>query len=188
MHADCHVLVERALYSVPWSLVGRRLLACVTPHSVILLADDVRVATHARVRAGQRSTRDEHLPPHRRDLRHRSQSYWEERAERLGPAVGAYVRDVFAADDVLSQLRTVQQIVCHLERFPVARARAACERARFYASHSYSAIKAILQKALDQQPLPTAVVPASALDSPRFARDLRSLLAVADQEGRHASH
>ena len=71
----------------------------------------------------------------RRDLRHRSRSYWEERADRIGPEVGAYVREVFAADDVLSQLRTVQQIVCHLERFSVARARAACERARFYASY-----------------------------------------------------
>jgi transposase len=188
VHEDGHVLVERALYSVPWPLVGRKLLAYATPSSVVVLADDVRIAEHPRVRAGQRSTREEHLPPHRRDLRHRSQSYWEERADRIGPEVGAYVREVFAADDVLSQLRTVQQIVCHLERFPAARARAACERARFYASYGYPAIKAILQKALDQQPLPTAVVPASPLESPRFARDLRSLLAVADQEARHASH
>lgn len=166
-----------------------RVLACVTASSVAILADDVRVATHGRVRPGQRSTQEAHLPAHRRDLRHRSRTYWEERTDRLGPQVGACVRDVFGADDVLSQLRTVQAIVRHLERFPVERARAACARASFYASYGYPAIKAILQKALDQQPLPTAVVmPASPIEAPRFARDLRSLLVAADREGRHASH
>lgn len=189
VHEDSHVCVERGLYSVPWTLIGRRVLACVTPASVAILADDVRVATHVRVRAGQRSTQEAHLPAHRRDLRHRSRTYWEERADRLGPEVGAYIREVFASDDVLSQLRAVQLIVCHLERFPVGRARAACVRASFYASYGYPAIKAILQKALDQQPLPTAVVVRSSpLEAPRFARDLRSLLVAADQEGRHASH
>src|SRR5262249_10733779 len=58
------------------------------------------------------------------------QSYWQTRAEQLGPEVGAYIREVFATDDVLAQLRTVQQMVRPLERFPVARARAACVRAR----------------------------------------------------------
>jgi len=71
------------------------------------------------------------------------------------------------ADDarVSGALRDAQTATIDRERFPVARARAACERARFYASHGYPAIKPILQKALDQQPLPTALVPASSLEA-----------------------
>jgi transposase len=186
VHPDTHVCVERALYSVPWRLIGHKVLVRATPTALAIYADDTRVATHDRVGAGQRSTHDDHLPPERRDLRHRSRTYWEARADRLGAEVGAYVREVFASDDVLAQLRTVQQIVRHLERFPVARAQAACARARFYASYGYPALKAILAKALDQQPLPTArpALP-PALAAPRFARDLPALLAT---EVSHASH
>lgn len=50
--------------------------------------DDVRVATHARNGKKQRSTHDAHLPEGRAELRHRSQGYWEERAERIGDGVG----------------------------------------------------------------------------------------------------
>jgi transposase len=189
VHPDTHICVGRALYSVPWQLVGQRVLVRATPTDLTIYAADERVATHTRVAAGQRSTREAHLPPERRDLRHRSRTYWEERAERLGPEVGAYVRAVFAADDVLLQLRAAQQIVRHLERFPVARARAACARAHFFASFGYPAIKAILAKALDQQPLPGAATPpAPGLVAPRFARDLRTQLTLVHTEARHASH
>ena len=46
------------------------------------LEESERVATHTRVAAGQRSVQESHLPPERRDLRHRSRSYWEHRADR----------------------------------------------------------------------------------------------------------
>lgn len=188
VHADAHVCIGRALYSVPWRLIGQRLLVRTTPTTVAVYATNARVATHGRVPAGQRSTQETHLPPERRDLRHRSRRYWEERADRLGPEVGAYIREVFAADDVLAQLRTVQQLVRHLERFPVARARAACARARHFASYGYPALKRILAQALDQQPLPGAGASAPPLVAPRFARDLHTQLTLVHQEARHASH
>ena len=58
---------------------------------------------------------ESHLPEHRADLRHRSRSSWQERADKMGDEVGRYVRATFDADDVLSQLRTVQAVVTHLE-------------------------------------------------------------------------
>ena len=98
-----------------------------------------RVATHGRRGKGHRSTLDEHLPDRRADLRHRSREYWEHRAARMGLVVLEYVREIFDADDVLHQLRTVQYVVTHLETFPVARARATCERARFFGNFTYHA-------------------------------------------------
>ena len=104
-------------------------------------------------------------------------SYWEERADAIGDEVGAYIREVFASDDVLLQLRTVQAIVTHIETFPPRRARAACARARYYASYKYSAIKNILRKGLDLEPLPDVVLPdRGGLEKPRFARDIKELL------------
>ena len=177
VHVDTHVQISRAMYSVPWRLVGKSVLVRLTKHSVEIYWEDVRVATHSRQAPGKRSTIEAHLPEHRRDLRHRSRDFWEQRADALGEDVGAYIREVFDADDVLSQLRTVQSIVTHLESFPIARAQAACRRARFYGLHSYGGIKNILRKGLDLEPLPIVVQRQSGvLEAPRFAREIGELL------------
>lgn len=185
---DCRVLVEGARYSAPWKLIGKVLLARVTAHSIELYYEDTRVATHERQRPGGESIRDEHLPAERSDHRHRSRSYWEERAAKLGDDVEDYIRAVFDHDDVLHQLRAVQAIVRHLETFPVERARAACRRASFYGSYSYGALKQILMKALDFEPLPTTVVADTSGERPRFARNVQELLDFHKEDRTDASH
>ena len=177
LRRDCHALVEKARYSAPWRLLGKRLLARVTEASVELYFEDARVATHERQPAGGRSTKDEHLPPERVGYRHRHRSYWEQRAAKIGQPVATYVREVFDSDEVLHQLSKVQSIVQHLEGFPVERANAACQRASYYGSYSYGAIKNILRKGLDLQELPKAVVPeATGVSRPRYARTVQELL------------
>ena len=171
VHRDSHILFDRRLYSVPWRLIGRTVWVRATPSTVEVHFDDERIATHRRNSDGPRSTEDHHLPAHRVDLRHRSRAYWEERAERIGQEVQSYVREVFDADEVLLQLRVVQAIVTHLEKFPPARAQAACRRASYYGAMTYQAIKNILARALDLQPLPTAKMEATWAEVPRFARD-----------------
>jgi hypothetical protein len=71
---------------------------------------------------------------------------------------------------VLSQLRLVQAVVTHLEAYPVERARAACRRAEHFGSYGYRALKSILQKGLDLEPLPDDAPGSPSLASPRFAR------------------
>jgi hypothetical protein len=174
---DSHVIVDKAFYSVPWRLVGKKVLVRAVGATVAMYFADERVATHDKVGPGQWSTKDEHLPEHRRDLRHRSRPYWENRADAIGEAVGRYVREVFDSDDVLYRLRVAQYVVTYLEGVPPCRARAACERASFYASYSYGAIKKIITKELDRQPLPTVVQPQrGGLENPRFVRDVRELI------------
>lgn len=178
LHRDSHIVFRGAMYSAPWRLVGKKLWVRADKSTVHLFHDDVRVASHERQKAGARRTDDRHLPEHRGDYRHRARSYWEERADILGADVGAYIREVFDSDDVLDQLRTVQAVVTHLADFPPERAQAACRRASFYASFKYSAVKSILRKGLDFEPLPNVVanVPALTIASPRFARNVRELL------------
>ena len=51
-----------------------------------------------------------------------------------------------------------------------------CARAAHFGSHSYGAIKNILQQGLDLTPLPTAAPkPPSELPRPRFAREIQEL-------------
>ena len=177
VHRDAHIIFCGAFYSVPWRFVGRQVLVRATTRRVAIYADDVRIATHERAPRGERRTVEAHLPEGRRDYRERTRAYWEQRVDALGPGVGRYIREVFDADDVLYQLRTVQAIAKHLETFPPERAQAAARRASFFQSHQYGAIKRILRDALDLEPLPTLAVPTTTWsEPPRFARDVRELL------------
>jgi len=159
VHRDCCVLVEKARYSVPWRHVGRTLLARVTADSVVLYWDETRVAAHSRAPAGEKSVQLAHLPPGRGEYRERQPAYWLERAAELGEDVHTFVRGVFNSDPVLSQLKKVQAVVRYLRDVPKERANAACRRASFYGSYSYAAIKEILRKGLDLEPLPPALAP-----------------------------
>ncbi len=154
VHRDCHVQVDGAFYSAPWKLVAKKLWARCTSHSVALWYGDEHLHTHGRVAHGMRQTVEEHLPEHRRDLRHRSRSYWLAKAEALGPEVAQLATEIFDSDDVLLQLRRVQAVIRHLETFPPERARKAAARALRYGCLSYGAIKNILRKGLDLEPLP----------------------------------
>jgi hypothetical protein len=177
VHRDSHVVFDKRLYSVPWRLMGQEVWLRATPATVVVYdAADARVATHDRRSPGLRSTADEHLPDHRGELRHRSRSYWEERADLIGAETGALVREVFDSDDVLSMLRTVQAMVQHLTTFPKERAEAASRRARFYGNHTYGGLKKILARALDREPLPIASTQSRPEEKPRFARNVKELI------------
>ncbi len=187
VHRDSHVIFDKRLYSVPWRLIEKTVWIRATASTVAIFHDDVRVATHDRRGVGHRSTVDQHLPEHRADLRHRSRSYWEQRADRIGPDSGRFVREVFDSDEVLYMLRTVQAIVTHLERFPRERAEAACRRASHFGTFSYQGVKNILVRALDLEPLPAgAALPGSPQESFRYARSAAELLQA--KEKHHESN
>jgi hypothetical protein len=75
--------------------------------------------------------------------------------------------------------------VTYLEKFPTERANAAARRASFYGSYSYQAIKNILTRALDLEPLPTSAPKSLWADGPRFARDIATLM---NTGGSHEHH
>ncbi len=153
LHRDCHVQIDGAFYSGPWKLVGNQLWARCTRRDVTLYHGDERLWVHSRVARGRRSTIEAHLPEGRRDLRHRGSEHWLVRAKAIGPETLLLVEEVFASDDVLLKLRSVQAIVSHLANFPSERAEAAAKRARHYGSRSYVALKNILRQGLDLEPL-----------------------------------
>jgi transposase len=188
VHQDAHVSFSGRLYSVPWRLIRQRVWLRASGHTVDVYAADERVATHERRGRSVRATNDDHLPPERAPLRHRSRSFWEARADRLDTEIGGYVREIFDSDDVLSMLRTVQSIVTHLETFPRERAIAACRRARHFGNYSYGGLKAILRQGLDMQPLPGSEAPAAHLAQPRFARAITDLLHLTKKEDTDELH
>ena len=73
----------------------------------------------------------------------------------------------------------VQRMVLHLEAHSTTRANAACRRALHFGNLTFVAVKRILDKGLDMQPLPgdrAAPSFGSWTSPPRFARDLSRLV------------
>lgn len=170
VHVDSFVQFQKHLYSVPWRLIGTRVWIRATDVSVIVYADDdERVATHRRGPPNARTYESSHFPPDREQWRFRDRAYWEARAAELGEDVLTYVADLFEADDVLLQLRTVQAIVSFLKRYPPDRCNAACRRARFYGVTRVRVFKDILRKDLDLEALPAPLVH-GVLEAPQYAR------------------
>lgn len=184
VHRDTHVQFDNRLYSVPWTHVGKKGWVRATPTTVTVYMDEVRVAAHSRIGPKKRSTVESHLPEERACLRHRSRDYWQQRADELGAPVGDYVREIFASDEVLSQLRKVQSIVKLLEAYPIHRARAACERALHYGCYTYVGVKQMLLGGHDLQPLPDEAA-SPRLENPRHARSATEqvLAARASRQG-----
>jgi transposase len=186
VHPDGQIAFERRLYPVPWRLIGRDVWVRATPHTVAVYCAEERVATHGRNQPIPPEVRDQYLPPERVPLRYRSQRYWLERADRLGAEVGAYIRDIFAAADVLSQLRTVQAIVTHLEPFPPERACAAAARAQHFGNYTYRGVRDILRQGLDREPLQLPLrAPTPPLARPRYARPVAELVCTKLKETAH---
>jgi len=186
LHSDSHVQIDGAFYSAPWRLLHQVLWVRCTAHSIAIHHEDEHLWTHARVARGQRSTIQEHLPEHRRDLRHRSREHWILRAKAIGADVERLVETIFAADDVLLTLRRVQAVVTHLESFPPSRATAAAKRALHFECTDYRGIKSILRQGLDLAPLPDERKRAWSTGS-RFAREPTESL-FAHQEQLHVHH
>jgi len=178
LHRDSYVQIDGAFYSAPWPLLHQELWARTTAHEVALFHDDRHLVTHHRVGRGMRATLDEHLPSHRVDLRERSRSFWEKKAAGIGAATHELVVKIFDSDDVLSRLRPVQAIVTHLARFPRERAESAARRALHFGSTTYAAVKNILRRGLDLEPLPS-VSTRPWLKQARFARSASEIASAA---------
>jgi len=153
VHRDCHVSFDGRLYSVPWRFCGQTVWVRATPHTIEIYCETKLITDHFRQSNLRRLTKDGHLPPKREAYRHRLRSYWEDKADGLAESVGQYIREAFEQEDELSMLRPVQAMVTMLQQYPVHRAVAACERARYFGNYSYRALKRILLNALDQEPL-----------------------------------
>lgn len=170
VHRDCHVQIDSAFYSVPWKRVGERLWARCRKVDVALFDEGNLVYRHRRVTRGQRSTVDAHLPEGRRDARHRSREYWVRRAKAIGDETVDLIERIFGENDVLSHLRRVQQIIKLLEEVPPERAARAARRALHFDAFTYRAVKEILRKGLDLEPLDDEIAPRPWATGSRFAR------------------
>jgi transposase len=179
LHRDCHVQHDKALYSVPFALVGKTLWLRATDTAVALYEDYRHLCTHLRAqRPGQRMTVADHLPPEARAFFERDRQWCARQAAAVGPRCTELVTRLLS-DRIAERLRAAQGVLACAKRYGAARLEAACERALAHDSAHYRTVKTILATGADQQPLEEPHTPAAYAGS-RFVRSAASLFGSAE--------
>jgi hypothetical protein len=159
---DVHVKVGKALYSVPWRLIGRQVDVREGQRTVEVFCEASLVATHVRVERGRQTTYD-HYPPEKIAFFMRTPAWCRRRAGELGPSVLAVVTEIMAVN-ALYRLRQAQGVIGLAERHGPERLEAACQRALAAGDPSYRTVKGVLvagtEGDLDERPAAPPAAPA----------------------------
>lgn len=142
VHPDCHVKVGRALYSVPWRLIGRHVDAREADRTVEVFVDGTLVKTWARIERG-RQTDYADYPPEKVAFFMRNPTWCRRRARELGPAV-VEVIDGLLELNALHRLRSAQGVLGLADKHSPQRLDAACRRAIEVGDPTYRTVKGIL--------------------------------------------
>ncbi|MGH9282779.1 MAG: IS21/IS408/IS1162 family transposase, partial [Acidimicrobiales bacterium] len=169
---DCHVKVGKALYSVPWRLIGRQVDARQGERTVEIFVDGAVVKTWARIERGKQTDWNDY-PPEKVAFFMRTPAWCRRRAGELGPSVLVVIQALFEVN-ALHRLRAAQGVIGLAERHSPERLDAACARAIAVGDPSYRTIKGILAAGTESQPAePTEVPTAPAhLHGPKRLFDL----------------
>lgn len=167
VHIDYHVVFDKHYYSVPYTLMGKKVDIRVTEKTVEIFYQRQRQASHRRAHTpGRFSTCHEHMPP-----AHQAVANWSpDRFLRWADEIGPNTAELIAV--VLNSRRHPQQayrsclgILGLAKRYTNERLEAACRRALTAGIHSYKGIHNILKHKLDQldsDPAPETELPAHA--------------------------
>jgi hypothetical protein len=171
---DCHVKVGKALYSVPWRLIGQQVHARSAGNTVQIMHQGKVVATHARLLKG-RATDYDHYPPEKIAFHMRTPAWCRQQAERIGPATTAVISELMEVN-AIHRLRSAQGIIGLAGRPGVGdtRLEAACDRALTVGDPSYRTVKGILAAGTET---PTPTTTTAATNTPAFLRGPDELLA-----------
>jgi len=139
---DIHIKVGRALYSVPWRYISKRVDAKEGARSVEIFHEGMLIATHVRIERGKQTNYD-HYPPEKIAFMMRTPAWCRRRAAELGESVSAVVSSLMEVN-ALYRLRQAQGVVGLADKHGPERLAAACERALSVGDPSYKTVKGIL--------------------------------------------
>ncbi|NML17034.1 IS21 family transposase [Azohydromonas caseinilytica] len=175
VHRDCHVAHERALYSVPFTLVGKTLWLRATDTAVFVYHEHQLVATHRRAqRPGERVSVRDHLPPEAQLFFAHDRAWCLQQAREIGTACAELIEQMLT-DRILERLRAAQGVLRMRDTYGAERLEAACARALLHASPFYRTVKTILAGGYDRQPLSVAELGHVHAPGARFVRSAQLL-------------
>ena len=157
---DCHVKVGRALYSVPWTHIGKRVDARATERTVEVFVDATLVKTHVRVERGRQTDYGDY-PPAKVAFFMRTPVWCRHRAAEVGAHTSELVTGLLAGG-ALHHLRSAQGVLGLADKHGAGRLEAACARALAFGDPSYRTVRGILAAGAETTPPePAETVPSA---------------------------
>jgi transposase len=156
---DFLVQFEKAFYSVPYEFIGKRVVVLGSLQQVRIFDGVVEIALHQRAEKPWQTVRNPlHAPPYLQEYLESSSQGLIHWAHRIGESVGA-VAEFIMADKAVDGMRPLRALLRLAQKYPADRMERACARALRYDTASYSSVKAILARGLEQLPPEDATEP-----------------------------
>lgn len=126
---DQHAQVAKALYSLPYDLVGKTIEARADRTTVRFYQNSKLVKTHARVPPGKRSTDPNDFPAEKTAYALRDVNFLARQARNHGEAVGRFAAALLGGDLPWTRMRQAYALLGLARRYGDARVEAACQTA-----------------------------------------------------------
>ena len=171
VHRDYHIEVARALYSVPGNLIGKRVDVRADRQLVRVCHRGELVKTHPRARPGGRVTDPADLPAEKTAYAMRDLGCLQRLADDAGPAIGACAAALLDHPLPWTRMRQACALLGLVRKRGPGRVETACGRALEAEAISVPLIGRMLQRATEDQHLPSTPPLPLPGAPPRFARD-----------------
>ena len=152
---DYHVEYQKHFYSVPYTLIGKKVDLYRIDNIVEIYHDTRHVCKHRIKPADYHySTLDQHMPPNHRYVKGWSQEFFIHRAQTIGPHVTEAVTMVMQRQKHPEQgYRSAMGILALARQYTSQRLEAACQRALHFHYVNRAVLRSILESGLDGKPL-----------------------------------
>ena len=160
VHPDIHVKADKALYSVPWRYIGRRVDVRQGTKVVEVFLDGQLIKTHRRIERGKQSDHTDY-PPEKIAFFMRTPAWCRRRAAELGHHV-ALVVEALMEVNALYRLRQAQGVIRLAEKYEAERLDAACRRAITVGDPTFKTVRGILVAGTEQDQLVVVDAPPAA--------------------------
>jgi transposase len=156
VNLDYHVEIEKHFYSVPFRLLREQVDARITAKTVEIFHRGKLVAAHARSQRPYRPTTvADHMPSSHRRYRDWTHERIQREAATIGDDTVALVEIILRSRPHPEQgFRSCIGILGLAKRYDAERLDAACARALFLGTRSYSSVAAILKNAQERKQTP----------------------------------
>lgn len=156
VNIDYHVEVDGHYYSVPCSLIKKRVDIRITANSLECFHKGQRVSVHPRSKQkGRHTTVMEHMPKSHQEYAGWTPERIMEWARKLGPNVSALTEAIMdSRKHPVQGYRSCLGVIGLAREHGTERLDAACERALHLGALSQKSLKSILKTGLDRLPLP----------------------------------
>jgi len=169
VHRDFHCSVAKAIYTVPYHLVGRTLRARADSTTVKFYFRGELVKLHPRQPPGGRSSDPADFPKGKEIYATRDLDALQARASSYGPSVGAYAAAVLDTPLPWTKMRQVYRLISMVQKWGAERVDQACAKALDAEAINVNLISRMLERA--REDAETESRPDSRVVQGRFERE-----------------